>query len=98
MKYYYLVKEENVIWDMLKYSYISWFDETPDLDALLEHKKSLRQVVDKDDNNQKYSIIKFRHSFSNPMQGYKYYLEDAMITELEDIKWSHTGKDYTGEG
>jgi hypothetical protein len=91
-RYYYLVRKDEVVYDMIKYSMISCgFDGSNDRSCVVAYKENLRCIKDVSDpvNHVYYIVIPMEFDFSTPFKGEHAYTVEELKEELKDVKWEH---------
>ncbi len=89
---YYIIKKEDLVYDMVKYSMISLgFNENPAREEVVSFRAKMRTIKDttEGENNQEYIIVKMGFDFSTPFKGLAMCSQAEIISELQKSKWEH---------
>ena len=91
-KFYYIIKKEDLVYDMVMYSMMSLdFNQKPNREEIIAYKDNMRVIKDttESENNQEYIIVKMGFDFSTPFKGLLVLSQSGIITELQNSKWEH---------
>ncbi len=94
IKYFYLVPEDDLIFDQVKYSMKSLgINTAPSLAEMIEYRIKCIRCVKDTVGSVCYSVVEMGHNFSNAFKGYKAYSTLGIRAELQDVKYEQTYKD-----
>jgi hypothetical protein len=89
MKYYYLIPEDDLVYDHVKYSMMSICDcPNPTTEMMIMQSNALRRVYDTNTKT-RYVVIKMGYSFSTPYKGHHAYSVSDIKTILLEERWEH---------
>ena len=95
IKYYYLIPEVDLVYDMVKFSIISLdINDNPTKNDVIKRRSRMRCITDVKDFNKNYIIVKMGVDFSTPFKGIVPLTQQEINKLLKLKKWKHNRKPF----